>query len=73
MRTKRIPVTTCDMRQQYEASKAMTVAGTAIFETRRKHKGLKVTIVSMMAALRRQKRRQSAVTRIATSRAPHLC
>ena len=62
-------VTTFQMRQQYEASKAMRVARTVTrttpmcvivgtLETRRKHEGLKVTTAPRMAALRRQRRRQ---------------
>ena len=62
-------VTTFQMRQQYEASKAMRVARTVTrttpvpvivgtLETRRKHEGLKVTTATWMAALRCQKLRQ---------------
>ena len=59
-------VTSFKLRQQYEVSKAMTVARIAMrtnlmtvtvdtFETRRRHIGPKVTPVTRKAAFRRQK------------------
>ena len=56
-----MPATTFNMRQQYEASKGMGAARTAMrttpvpvtagtCETRRKHEALKVTTVTRMAA-----------------------
>ena len=81
MRTQPIPAITLKMRQQHEPSKAVTVARTAMrttqvhltvgtFETRREHKGLKVTTVTSHEDGGFDASKTMTFTRMATPKSP---